>query len=161
LTDQKALDQVTYYALAHRDPFFIHQLVVDAYAAQHADTLSKSIYIAFALAGLYLHNERGFTGREVQLAHMRLAKHKKDLPIFALSLERGGITAHGVLKTHEKDAEIKRWSATTWESLDSVHQQIRFGLCGKRKFRPYHTYCVAIRLAPPKPCRRASLLVAD
>jgi hypothetical protein len=56
--------------LQHPDPqFFIHQFLVDAYAAQTADEQTKPIELVFALAGLYLHIEKGFTGREVQRAH--------------------------------------------------------------------------------------------
>jgi hypothetical protein len=39
---------------------------VDAYAAQHATPASKPITTAFALIGLFLFAERGFTGKQVQ-----------------------------------------------------------------------------------------------
>jgi len=48
------------YTLAHDDPSFIHQHVVAAFAAQHAQENDKPIKLTFALAGLYLHVERGF-----------------------------------------------------------------------------------------------------
>ncbi len=44
-------DQVAFYTLSKADPFFIHQLVVDAYGAQHANSGSKPIAEAFALLG--------------------------------------------------------------------------------------------------------------
>lgn len=56
--------------LSHGDAFFIHQVAVDAYAAQHAGPASKTITIAFALIGLCLLLERGYTGKAVQRAHM-------------------------------------------------------------------------------------------
>jgi len=126
-TDQEAFHQLSYYTLSHKDPSFIHQLIIDTFAAQHADETSKKIYAVFALAGLYLHNERGFTGREVQLAHTRLAKHKENLPIFTLPTKRGIMTVHDVMKTKagkERDAAIEKWSASTWEALTEIHQEV-------------------------------------
>jgi uncharacterized protein DUF5946 len=57
------------YTLTHSDPAFIHQHVVDAFAAQSADDTTKPITLTFALVGLYLHVEKGRTGRRVQLVH--------------------------------------------------------------------------------------------
>jgi hypothetical protein len=56
-------DQLSLYTLSHADPSFIHQHVVDAFAAQHADDRTKPITLTFALVGLYLHAERGFSGK--------------------------------------------------------------------------------------------------
>jgi hypothetical protein len=36
-SDQDLYHELSYYTLAHPDPSFIHQHIVDAYAAQHAD----------------------------------------------------------------------------------------------------------------------------
>jgi hypothetical protein len=36
----------------HRDPSFIHQYVVDAFAAQQADEQTKPMKLTFALVGL-------------------------------------------------------------------------------------------------------------
>src|ERR1041384_5050456 len=88
-------DQVAFYTLAHAqtDPFFIHQLVVDTYGAQHFNADSKPIAVAFALVGLYLFVEKGYTGRQVQLVHVELAREKRDYPAFVLPKLRGRITA--------------------------------------------------------------------
>ena len=59
---------------ASERPRFILQHVVDAQVAQTAAAQTKPMTLLFALMGLYLHLEKGFTGREVQLAHMKLAK---------------------------------------------------------------------------------------
>ncbi len=64
-SEQEAYNELSYYTLSHWDPSFIHQYIVDAYAAQHADEKSKSIKVAFALIGLYLHNEKHYSGKEV------------------------------------------------------------------------------------------------
>jgi len=52
--------------------------------AQHADTGTKPIGLTFALAGLYLHVECGFTGRHVQRAHMVMGERKRTWPAFVL-----------------------------------------------------------------------------
>ena len=69
--------ELSYYTLAHRDPSFIHQHIVDAYTAQHANETTKPIAVVFALIGLYLHIEKNFTGRQVQRFHMKLAKVRR------------------------------------------------------------------------------------
>ncbi len=66
-TAQASYNELSYYTLALRDPAFIHQHIVDAFAAQTADEHTRPIKLTFALAGLYLHVEKGFTGRQVQL----------------------------------------------------------------------------------------------
>ena len=52
--EQAARDELSAYTLTHGDPEFIHQHVVDAFAAQHATAKSSAIGVAFALIGLYL-----------------------------------------------------------------------------------------------------------
>src|SRR5262249_38400936 len=74
------------------------QYAVDAYAARHADEHSKPIYLAFALAGLYLHHEKHFTGRQVERAHMQLAKRKDRLQTFSPPAARLLVTVDDVLE---------------------------------------------------------------
>lgn len=85
--------ELSYYTLAHPDLSFIQQHVVDAFAAQTASDDTKRIEITFALIGLYLYLERGYTGKQVQLAHMSLAKRNKEWPKFALPKLRGEVTS--------------------------------------------------------------------
>jgi hypothetical protein len=114
-----AYDELCAYTLSLGDPEFIHQHVVDAQAAQAATTESKPIGVAFALAGLYLHLERGFTGREVQRAHMCLGKSGPPWPVFPLpgEGERGSVTADDVLAIPEgptRAAAIDDWCRSVW-----------------------------------------------
>ena len=90
--EQDLQDELSYYTLAHGDPEFVHQHIVDAFAAQLATPNSKPIQVVFALIGLYLHQERGFTGRQVQLAHMRLERRAATgpCPCFPSSAVRSG-----------------------------------------------------------------------
>ncbi|HTY14899.1 MAG TPA: DUF5946 family protein [Methanoregulaceae archaeon] len=68
------------YTVSKQDPEFIHQHAVDTYEAQHAGQRTRSITVAFGLFGLYLALEKGFTGRQVQTAHMKLARIRKNWP---------------------------------------------------------------------------------
>lgn len=115
--EDEPIHQLSAYTLNHGDPAFIHQHVVDAYAAQNANERTKPITITFALAGLYLHIEKQFTGRQVQLAHMKMAKNKQQWPSFPLPNERGAITERDVLAAPagpQRDAMIEAWAAAVW-----------------------------------------------
>ena len=89
---QEMFHELCYYTSAHSDSSFIHQYAVDAFAAQNADKNTKPITLAFALIGLYLHIEKNFSGKEVQNAHIKLGKYRKQWPKFNLPKYRGNIT---------------------------------------------------------------------
>ncbi|MCR4375221.1 MAG: DUF5946 family protein [Acidobacteria bacterium] len=125
--EQDAYDELQCYTLAHTDPAFVHQHVVDAWAAQHADDQTKPIALAFALFGLYLHVEKGLSGRHVQRAHMALARKGKTWPVFALPPERGAVTALRVMAAAagpERDAAIDAWCAAVWAAFHESHRQV-------------------------------------
>ena len=120
-------NQLAYYTLAHPDPTFIHQLVVDAFAAQNADETSKPITVVFALIGLYLHLEKGYTGKQVQRAHMQLAKRPNTWVKPAIPNERGAIQIQHVLNAAPgppRDAMIERWCASVWECWQPSRPEI-------------------------------------
>jgi len=126
-SEQEAFNELSYYTLNHGDPAFIHQYIVDAFAAQQADEKSKPIKVAFALIGLYLHIEEQYSGREVQEAHMRLAKNKKQWPVFDLPVHRGNIGISDVLHAKpgpERDRAIREWSASVWEAWSDSHAKV-------------------------------------
>ena len=130
--EEEPIHQLSAYTLNHGDPAFIHQHVVDAYAAQTANERTKPIAITFALAGLYLHIEKKFTGRAVQLAHMKMAKNRRQWPSFPLPADRGTITVQEVLAAPEgakRDAMIEAWAASVWtafrDSRDTVAEVLR------------------------------------
>ena len=115
--EEEAYHELCAYTLMHGDPEFIHQHVVDAYMAQHANEQTKPIGITFALVGLYLHLEKGFSGRHVQRAHMTLGKEKRPWPSFALPPDRGSMTAADVLAKPagpERDRTIDAWCQSVW-----------------------------------------------
>jgi hypothetical protein len=122
-----AYDELQCYTLAHGGGTFIHQHVVDAWAAQHADERTKPIGLTFALVGLYLRVERRFSGRQVQRAHMALGKHKRTWPAFRLPPERGPVTASQVMAAPagpERDQVIDAWCASVWEAFRESHQAV-------------------------------------
>jgi hypothetical protein len=114
-----AYHELCAYTLTHDSRRFIHQHVIDAYGAQGADDESKPVRLMFSLAGLYLHLEKGFTGRQVQLAHMELARRSRIWPTFALPTNRGAMTAADVLAASpgaDRDAAIDAWCASVWDA---------------------------------------------
>ena len=126
-TEREQFDELCFYTLAHNDGRFIHQHVVDAFAAQRADAHSKPISVAFALIGLYLHIEKGYSGRQVQLAHMQLAKRRKQWPQFSLPATTGAVTVSDVLAAPsgpERDQAIDRWCRSVWRAWSANHAQV-------------------------------------
>jgi hypothetical protein len=127
ISEQEPYNELAYYTLAHPHPSFIHQNIVDAFAAQTASEADKPIKIAFALVGLYLCIVKGRTGRQAQLAHMRLAKYRKDWPRFTPPADRGAIRVGDVIAAApgvERDAMIRQWCESVWAAWSHVHKQI-------------------------------------
>jgi hypothetical protein len=121
--------------LPDRDPTFPHQLAVDAYAAQHAGSAPKSITTAFALIGLYLVCERGFTGREAQRAHMFLGRTRQEWPRFEPPPDVGAITVADVLAAATSDdarnEALRRWVQSVWAAWRHEHARVA-ALVGER-----------------------------
>jgi hypothetical protein len=125
--EEEAYHEVSAYTLTHGDRTFIHQHVVDAWAAQHAHTDSKPISVFFALVGLYLYVEQGFTGREVQRAHMQLARQPEPWPAVELPAVRGRITALDVLASPDgaaRDMMIQAWAKSVWEAYAASRERV-------------------------------------
>ncbi len=126
-TESSAYQELQAYTVSLRDPEFIHQYVVDAWAAQHADEATKPIALTFALLGLELHLEQGFSGREVQRVHVLLGRRKHDWPPFALPAERGAVTAIQVMAAPagaERKRAIDAWCASVWAAYHETHQAV-------------------------------------
>lgn len=140
VSEQDAFNQLCGYTLAHalNDPSFIHQHVVDAFAAQRAGDQSKPISITFALIGLYLRVEKGFSGKQVQRVHMRLGREKHAWPAFVLPDYRGAMTAMDVVAVPpgpERDRAIDTWCASVWGAFGDSRQSVadllkRHGIVG-------------------------------
>jgi len=127
LADEEAFHALSAYTVTLGDKALIHQHVVDAYAAQTADETTKPVKITFALAGLLLMIERGFTGKEVQNAHMKLARQNREWPTFPLARDRGALSAADVLKEPEgpaREKAIHAWCAEVWRSWTHTRDEI-------------------------------------
>lgn len=119
--------ELSCYTQSHPDPLFIHQYIVDAYAAQTADENTKPITITFALIGLYLHVERNFTGKEVQNAHVKLGRYGKKWPSFDLPEFRGEIRVGDVIFVPEgskRDRCIVEWCRSVWDAYRDSHVKV-------------------------------------
>ncbi len=114
------------YTLTLGDAGFIHQSIVDTYAAQHIGPAVKPIRVAFSLIGLYLACERGYTGRQVQRAHMLLARASKVWPPFRLPQARATLTVLDVVQAPEsaRTAMIARWSQAVWDIWKADHARV-------------------------------------
>ena len=126
-SQQDAYDDLRCYTLTRGDPSFIHQHVVDAFTAQHADAQTKPIAITFALVGLYLLVERQFSGRQVQRVHTELANHKQTWPVFSLPPSRGLITVFDVVSAPEgveRDKAVHAWCASVWEAFHACRPAV-------------------------------------
>ncbi len=125
---QDAFNELSYYTLAHPDKiYFIHQHIVDAWQAQTADPYTKPIGLIFSLAGLYLCVEKKYSGRQVQLVHMKMAQNKKEWPKIDLPDHRGSITVTDVLKTapgDKRDLMIRDWCDSVWKAYRNCHETI-------------------------------------
>jgi hypothetical protein len=127
IAGQESFDELCCYTLERRDATFIHQHVVDAFTAQHADERTKPITLVFALVGLYLHVERNFTGKQVQRAHMTLAVRKRQWPPIVLPSSRGTMTAADVLAVPagpERDKAISDWCRCVWAEFAANRQTL-------------------------------------
>lgn len=118
-SEQDDYNELSYYTLAHPHPSFIHQHIVDAYTAQHADEKTKPIAVAFAPIGLYLYIEENYSGKEVQETHMQLANNRRQWPPFNLPKQRGIVTVSDVLAEPAgqwRDSMIRTWCISVWEA---------------------------------------------
>ena len=125
--EQRAYEELQVYTLSLGDPGFLHQILVDTWALRHAGEETRPMAVAFALASLYLHFERGFTGRAAQRVHMHLARRDREWPRFVLPEDRGRTTASQVLAApagEERNRAIEAWAAELWAAYRDSHQPI-------------------------------------
>jgi len=131
--DRAAYDELYAYAMTRGREAFILQHVVDAFAAQTATDTTKPIAITFALVGLYLHVEKGYSGLQVQRVHMELGRRKREWPAIPLPPpHRGEMTAEDVLEVPPgpaRDAAISDWCRSVWNAFAESHATIA-GLLG-------------------------------
>jgi hypothetical protein len=118
--------ELTVYTLSLQEKEFIHQIAVDSYAAQHFGSGMKPITINFALVGLYLVFEKGYTGRQAQLAHIELGKKRREWPRFNAPAEKAPLTMLEVLQSGEPHFKemIQKWGKAVWDTWKPEHQKV-------------------------------------
>ncbi len=124
---RRLYDELSAFTLSLGDKDFIHQTVVDTYAAQHSGPNMKAITTAFALIGLYPAFERGYTGKEVQRPHMVLGRTRRQWPRFGLPEKRGEMTVLNVLQglTGENyQKRINDWGKSVWLQWSPEHANV-------------------------------------
>jgi hypothetical protein len=116
-----AYDELYVYTMGRKN--FILQHVVDANIAQEAPAVNPpTIGVIFALAGLYLHVEKGFTGAQVQNAHKVMGTFKRSWPNVVWPKERGIMTAQAVMAMRagpERDDAIHEWCKQVWAAFSA------------------------------------------
>ncbi|MFI7610257.1 DUF5946 family protein [Nonomuraea terrae] len=104
-----------------------HQTCVDAYGAQHVSAGTKPIAVAFALNGLYLVFERGFTGLQARNAHGYLANTVPSWPRFTPPDNVGKVTVFDVTMASSVGEHIdlvQTWGRSVWAAWSHVHNEI-------------------------------------
>lgn len=127
MTSQEQYHELAFYTLSHKSNDFIHQNIVDAFTAQVADEKTKPIAIVYALAGLYLHILKNYTGKQVQMAHVAMSKGTKVFEKINLPENRGNITIKEVLETSpglERDKMIHQWCISVWDAYSSEQHKV-------------------------------------
>ncbi len=82
----------------------------------------------FGLIGLYLALEKGYTGRQVQLAHMKIASRRKDWPRLEPPDRIAELTVMDVLRAEtdqEKEKILMKWAESVWEIWEDQHSWVR------------------------------------
>ena len=121
-------NELAHYTLSHKGKDFIHQHIVDAFAIQTANEHTKPIKITYALIGIYLHIEKEYTGKQVQMAHVEMSKKSKVFPPIILPKNRGEISVADVLKItnpEQRDKQIHVWCASIWKAFALQHDLIK------------------------------------
>jgi hypothetical protein len=128
---ERLYHELTAYNMERREPTFLHQQAVDAYAAQHAGPGQAPIGVVFAVVGLYLFAEHGFTGRQVQAAHTAMARKRRTWPLLDPPAATCRLNVAQVLAAAPgapRDAMIRAWAADVWSTWQHERPRIA-GMC--------------------------------
>ena len=107
-----------------------HQTCVDAYAAQHVGPRMRPMTVCFALNGLYLVLERGWSGIEARAAHGHLARivPREDWRFFEPPDEGGPLTVLDVALASDPETQavgVEAWGRSVWATWRHVHDEVR------------------------------------
>ena len=112
----------------------LHQLTVDAYAAQHAPREVGDvppISVAYALVGLHLALDHGVSGIEIRAAHQRMGKPDPSWPRLPTPERTGGMTvfevaaAGAMIGSVAGHAEaVRAWATAVWQAWAAQHARV-------------------------------------
>jgi hypothetical protein len=102
----------------------VHQLTVDAYAAQHAGGPHPDKSVAVHLIGLYLVIERGMKTTEVPKRLQQLAESTAQWPHFEPPQSVWPITVLDVALADDHAAKVREWSGVVWRAWAAQHAAV-------------------------------------
>jgi hypothetical protein len=102
----------------------VHQLTVDAYAAQHAGGPHPDKSVAVHLVGLYLVIERGLKSPEMPPRLQQLAESVREWPHFEAPKTDWPITILDVALADDHAAKVREWSGMVWRAWEAQHAAV-------------------------------------
>jgi hypothetical protein len=103
---------------------YLHQLRLDAYAAQHVNLSAPRIGPVFALNGLYMFLERGSGNVDVRTAHGIMANSYDAWPVLTPPESVGRLTAYDVLRADDVETALLEWAREVWASWPADDQEL-------------------------------------
>ena len=108
----------------------VHQMVVDAYAAQHAGGTSRREVqsVGLCLMTLCLFVEDGVDPAQGPALHKQMVTHRPDFTWLAPPHQRGLMTVADVLSAHDADEHcrlVREWGRQVWQAWARHHATIR------------------------------------
>jgi len=107
----------------------VHQLTVDAYAAQHAGGPHPDKSVAVHLSGLYLAFERGIPPTSIAPLLQQLATRVHDWPHFEPPSVTWPHTIFDVAIANDHITAVREWSAGVWAGWGGEHEAVAKLVC--------------------------------
>lgn len=125
---QEYYNELAFFTLNLHDERFVHQYVVDAFTCQYANNNTKPISLTFALVGLYLYVEKGYSGRDVQKFHTLMSKNKIAWPNFTIpSYQTLLVDISSVIDSNDQNERIElieKWCVGVWKANKENHDKL-------------------------------------
>ncbi len=122
-----AYGRLTSFIAEHPEELAVwQQTAVDAFTLQHLRDSMPAIKQAFALNGLFMVFELGFTGLQARAAHGHLAETVRTWPTYERRDDVGDMTASDVSISsvdHCAD-DMASWGRTVWDAWGDVHDEV-------------------------------------
>jgi len=119
-------------ALEFTDPAYrrVHQVTVDAYAAQHAGGTSRREVqtVALCLMTLCLFIENGVDPAEGPALHKRMVARRPDFTWLAPPPQRDLLTVADVLTARDAEEHrhlVRKWGGQVWQAWTPHHSTVR------------------------------------